>query len=111
MLARHGFKVTIFEADSRYGGRSLSPRSVRKESQDWWFSKYDPARRFRKMYVSQYHEDPARRPSGPDRSIGPVGGFLDWRGDFGGRIKVSLRIGSTWTAVSAVSNCETSWAA
>jgi len=62
MLARHGFRVTIYEADNRYGGRSLSPRPVRREYQDWWFDKYDPARRFPKMYVSEFQEDPARSP-------------------------------------------------
>jgi monoamine oxidase len=62
VLARHGFRVTIYEADDRYGGRSLSPRPVRPEYRDWWFAKYDPERRFPKMYVSEYREDPARSP-------------------------------------------------
>ncbi|HUB47665.1 MAG TPA: FAD-dependent oxidoreductase [Acetobacteraceae bacterium] len=62
VLARHGFKVTIYEADNRYGGRSLSPRPIRTEYRDWWFSKYDPDRRFPQMYVSEYQEDPARSP-------------------------------------------------
>lgn len=62
VLARHGFVVTIYEADNRYGGRSLTPRPVRKEYRDWWFAKYDPDRRFPQMYVSEYQEDPARSP-------------------------------------------------
>ncbi|MGH7117774.1 MAG: flavin monoamine oxidase family protein [Acetobacteraceae bacterium] len=62
VLARHGFRVTIYEAENRYGGRSLTPRPVRKEYRDWWFAKYDPDRRFPQMYVSEYHEDPARSP-------------------------------------------------
>ena len=62
VLARHGFKVTVYEANNRYGGRSLSPRPIRKEYRDWWFAKYDPDRRFPQMYVSEYREDPARSP-------------------------------------------------
>jgi len=62
VLARHGFQVTIYEANNRYGGRSLTPRPVRTEYRDWWFSKYDPDRRFPQMYVSEYQEDPARSP-------------------------------------------------
>lgn len=62
VLARHGFKVTILEADSRYGGRSLTPRPVRPEYREWWFDKYDPDRLFPDMYVSEYSEDPARSP-------------------------------------------------
>ena len=62
LLARHGFRVTIYEADSRYGGRSLTPRPVRQEYRDWWFAKYDPARRFPQMYVSEFREDPMRSP-------------------------------------------------
>ena len=31
-------------------------------TEDWWFAKYDPDRRFPKMYVAEYREDPARSP-------------------------------------------------
>jgi hypothetical protein len=62
VLARHGFRVTIYEANDRYGGRSLSPRPIREEYREWWFSKYDADRRFPKMYVAEFHEDPARSP-------------------------------------------------
>jgi monoamine oxidase len=55
-LANAGFAVTIYEGDSRYGGRSLTARPVRKEYRDWWFDKYNPHRLFPEMYVSQYHE-------------------------------------------------------
>jgi monoamine oxidase len=56
-LANAGFKVTIYEATDRYGGRSLTPRPVRPEYRDWWFNKYNPERLFPKMYVSEYQED------------------------------------------------------
>lgn len=62
VLARHGFRVTVYEADSRYGGRSLTPRPVRAEYRDWWFAKYHSGRQFPAMYVSEYREDPARSP-------------------------------------------------
>lgn len=62
VLANAGFKVAILEADNRFGGRSLTPRPVRAEYRDWWFSKYNTHRLFPKMYVSEYHEDPARSP-------------------------------------------------
>jgi monoamine oxidase len=55
-LANAGFAVTIYEADSRYGGRSLTPRPVRKEYREWWFSKYNPRHLFPGMYVSAYKE-------------------------------------------------------
>lgn len=55
-LANAGFAVTIYEADSRYGGRSLTPRPVRPAYRDWWFSKYNPRHLFPRMYVSSYHE-------------------------------------------------------
>ncbi|MEI6204522.1 MAG: FAD-dependent oxidoreductase, partial [Enhydrobacter sp.] len=54
VLARHGFTVTILEADSRYGGRSLTPRPIRPEYRKWWFDKYNPGRLFPGMYVSEY---------------------------------------------------------
>src|ERR1700684_1146404 len=56
-LANAGFNVTIYEADSRYGGRSLTPRPVRPEYREWWFKKYNPEKLFPNMYVSEYHED------------------------------------------------------
>jgi monoamine oxidase len=55
-LANAGFNVTIYEADSRYGGRSLTPRPERAEYREWWFSKYNPHKLFPEMYVSSYHE-------------------------------------------------------
>jgi len=55
-LANAGFAVTIYEADSRYGGRSLTPRPVRKKYREWWFDRYNPRRLFPQMYVSEYHE-------------------------------------------------------
>jgi len=61
MLANAGFKVTILEADNRYGGRSLTPRPIRPEYRDWWFDKYNRDRLFPAMYVSEYRED-ARSP-------------------------------------------------
>jgi monoamine oxidase len=60
-LANAGFNVTVYEADSRYGGRSLTPRPVRPEYREWWFKKYNPEKLFPNMYVSEYHED-ARSP-------------------------------------------------
>lgn len=56
-LANAGFNVTIYEADNRYGGRSLSPRPIRPEYRSWWFNKYNPDRLFPEMYVSEYKED------------------------------------------------------
>ena len=53
-LANAGFKVTIYEGDSRYGGRSLTPRPIRAEYRKWWFDKYNPERLFPNMYVSEY---------------------------------------------------------
>lgn len=57
ILARHGFKVTILEADNRYGGRSLTARPVQAAYRDWWFNRYNPQRLFDRMYVSEYRED------------------------------------------------------
>lgn len=56
MLANAGFAVTVYEADSRYGGRSLTPRPERPEYREWWFGKYNPGKLFPGMYVSEYHE-------------------------------------------------------
>ena len=56
-LANAGFSVTIYEGNSRYGGRSLTPRPIRPEYRKWWFDKYNPDRLFPEMYVSEYKED------------------------------------------------------
>lgn len=61
-LANAGFKVTIYEADSRYGGRSLTVRPDEAGNngtpyKKWWFDKYNPERLFPAMYVSRYKED------------------------------------------------------
>jgi monoamine oxidase len=56
-LANKGFSVTIYEGNSRYGGRSLTPRPIRDEYRKWWFDKYNPDRLFPEMYVSEYKED------------------------------------------------------
>jgi monoamine oxidase len=55
-LANAGFKVTIYEGDSRFGGRSLTVRPQDTAYRDWWFRKYNSQRLFREMYVSQYRE-------------------------------------------------------
>jgi monoamine oxidase len=55
-LANAGFSVTIYEANNRYGGRSLTPRPERPEYREWWFGKYNPHKLFPEMYVSSYHE-------------------------------------------------------
>ncbi|HBF32458.1 FAD-dependent oxidoreductase [Rhizobium sp.] len=57
-LADAGFKVVVFEADNRYGGRSLTARPSNPKYKDWWFKKYDPEKRFPAMYVDRYHERP-----------------------------------------------------
>ena len=56
VLANAGFKVTVLEADNRYGGRSLSPRPVNQAYKDWWFRKYNPEKLFPAMYVDRYKE-------------------------------------------------------
>src|SRR5215469_18958640 len=56
-LANAGFNVTIYEGDSRYGGRSLTPRPMRAEYRKWWFDKYNPDGLFPEKYVSEYKED------------------------------------------------------
>ena len=55
-LANAGFKVTIYEGDSRFGGRSLTVRPEDAAYRSWWFSKYNSQALFREMYVSQYRE-------------------------------------------------------
>lgn len=57
-LANAGFKVAVFEADARYGGRSLTARPSNARYKDWWFKKYDPEKRFPAMYVDRYRERP-----------------------------------------------------
>lgn len=56
VLARAGFKVAVFEAGGRYGGRSLTARPSDEKYRDWWFAKYDPERLFPGMYVDRYQE-------------------------------------------------------
>lgn len=55
-LANGGFKVVVLEADTRYGGRSLTARPSNAKYKDWWFKKYDPEKRFPAMYVDRYRE-------------------------------------------------------
>jgi len=57
-LARAGFRVAVFEAEDRYGGRSLTPRPADEKYRDWWFSKYDPEKLFPRMYADRYRERP-----------------------------------------------------
>ncbi|MDP9835604.1 monoamine oxidase [Neorhizobium huautlense] len=57
-LANAGFKVAVFEADTRYGGRSLTARPSDARYRDWWFEKYNPEKRFPAMYVDRYQERP-----------------------------------------------------
>src|SRR5580658_3393052 len=57
LLAKNNFSVTIYEADIRYGGRSLTPRPILPAYKKWWFSKYNPDGLFPEMYVSSYKED------------------------------------------------------
>lgn len=57
-LAKAGFKVAVFEADDRYGGRSLTARPADARYKDWWFGKYDPAKLFPRMYADRYQERP-----------------------------------------------------
>lgn len=56
VLANAGFKVAVFEADSRYGGRSLTARPADDRYRDWWFDKYNPDRLFPAMYADRYRE-------------------------------------------------------
>ena len=55
-LANAGFKVTVFEADNRYGGRSLTARPADDKYKNWWFDKYDDTRLFPEMYADRYQE-------------------------------------------------------
>jgi monoamine oxidase len=80
MLANAGFKVTIYEADSRYGGRSLTVRPDDSNGQGgrykaWWFQKYNPERLFPAMYASRYKEDKA--PDGGSPNVEQVCRFAD----------------------------------
>lgn len=57
-LARAGFAVQVFEADSRYGGRSLTVRPSNDHYKSWWFKHYPGTRDFPDMYVDRYQEVP-----------------------------------------------------
>ena len=70
-LAKAGFQVTIYEADRRYGGRSLTVRPDDRNGQNgayrrWWFNKYNPQALFPAMYVSRYQEDKAAPGGSPN---------------------------------------------
>lgn len=67
VLANAGFKVAVFEADNRFGGRSLTARPSDDRYKDWWFAKYNPDRLFPEMYADRYQERP-ESPS-PDEQI------------------------------------------
>jgi monoamine oxidase len=56
VLANAGFQVSVFEADGRYGGRSLTVRSSDEALRSVWFDRYDPKRSFPDMYVDRYSE-------------------------------------------------------
>ncbi|MVA61638.1 NAD(P)-binding protein [Agrobacterium vitis] len=55
-LARSGFSVQVFEADSRYGGRSLTVRPTNEHYKSWWFKNYPGTQEFSEMYVDRYQE-------------------------------------------------------
>ncbi|MBP2551520.1 monoamine oxidase [Neorhizobium galegae] len=55
-LANAGFKVVVFEADSRYGGRSLTARPSNEAYRKWWFKKYPGTDQFPAMYADRYQE-------------------------------------------------------
>lgn len=57
-LANAGFSVAIFEADSRYGGRSLTARPSNPQYKEWWFDAYPDTSLFPAMYADSYHERP-----------------------------------------------------
>ena len=62
LLADKGFRVVVFEGDSRYGGRSLTVRPSDPAYRQWWFNRYNPQALFAEMYVSSYRENPASSP-------------------------------------------------
>lgn len=70
VLANAGFQVAVFEADSRYGGRSLTVRPTDGAHQDWWFSRYNDKRLFPSMYVDRYKEA-----KGPNKDTEQVANF------------------------------------
>ena len=70
VLANAGFQVAVFEADSRYGGRSLTVRPTDKHYRDWWFSRYNQEQLFQDMYVDRYKED-----RGPNKNTEQVADF------------------------------------
>ena len=55
-LANAGFRVAVFEADSRYGGRSLTARPSDENYRKWWFGTYNDAHLFPAMYADRYQE-------------------------------------------------------
>jgi monoamine oxidase len=79
-LANAGFKVVVFEADSRYGGRSLTARPSNDDYRKWWFRKYPGTEQFSAMYADRYQEV-ATSPA-PDLQICE---FMDddWKPDTG----------------------------
>ena len=80
-LAKAGFQVTIFEADRRYGGRSLTVRPDDGAYKRWWFNKYNPQPLFPAMYVSRYREDKAA--SGGSPNVEQICRFADDRWEQG----------------------------
>jgi monoamine oxidase len=70
VLANAGFRVEVFEADSRYGGRSLTVRPKDGQYQNWWFSRYNDTKLFPAMYVDRYKED-----RGPNKNTEQVANF------------------------------------
>lgn len=79
-LANAGFKVVVFEADSRYGGRSLTARPSNEAYRKWWFTQYPGTEQFPAMYADRYQEV-ATSPA-PDLQICE---FMDdeWKPDTG----------------------------
>ena len=68
--ANAGFRVVVYEATDRYGGRSLTVRPQDDSYREWWFRNYNPQKLFPEMYVSSYQE----RPDSPVREP-QVGNF------------------------------------
>lgn len=70
VLANAGFQVAVFEADSRYGGRSLTVRPTDGSYKNWWFSRYNDQQLFPAMYVDRYKEE-----RGPNKNTEQVANF------------------------------------
>jgi len=89
MLANAGYKVTVFEADSRYGGRSLTVRPSDPGYKRWWLTKYPEGNLFPGMYVSSYKE--AR---GPNANVPQICNFVPtpWYKD-GPQVELFLNAG------------------